>query len=64
MENSNKKQTWNRRKGEISNDEELPFSDEYLEDRERELEMVAKAQQRWGVSWEEAKRIIRDSGDY
>lgn len=61
MENSKKQNIWNRRKGDLNNEEEDWEDDIFLNDEERMNEMIPKIQQRLGVSREEARNIIRNS---
>lgn len=61
MESSNKKNIWNRRKGEVKYDNEDWEDDLFLKDEEKMNEMISRIQQRLGVSREEARNIIRNS---
>lgn len=62
MNRSNKKSIWNRRKGETRKEkDEALEDDELLNDEFREQELIARVQQKFGVSREKARNIIKNS---
>lgn len=62
MNQSKKKAIWNKRKGEPLNIEKELENEDLTDQDGREMdEMIWQVQQRFGVSREEARNIIRNS---
>lgn len=61
MSTTGKYSIWNRRKGEVKNDDELSEDNFVNGDPIEHEELITKVQKRVGVSRGEAKRIIRNS---